>query len=263
MKISIITVSYNSAKTIKRTIESVLSQKNVEIEFIIVDGQSKDGTVEIIKEFANRYSCIRWVSEKDSGIYDAMNKGINMATGNIIGILNSDDVYASDDILETVCKKLSEDNLDSCFGNLLYIKTYFATGSFIPYRYWRSGKLRSFKRGWMPPHPTFFVKKEVYDKYGCFRLDCGTSADYELMLRFLEKNKISSVWINKIFTYMEAGGASNATLKTYIKSHSEDRNAWIKNNLKVPFLIVWLKKIRKIPQFILAKFIKIDALKIL
>ena len=256
MKISIITVAYNSSKTIQRTIESVLAQKDVDLEYIIVDGNSTDDTVKIIRDFAEKNSFIRWISEKDNGIYDAMNKGIKMATGDIIGILNSDDVYAANDILKTVCETITEHNLDSCFGNLLYVKTYFATGTFIPYRYWRSGKFRSFRHGWMPPHPAFFVKKKVYDKYGSFRLDCGTAADYELMLRFLEKNKISSLWVNKTFTYMEAGGASNATYKTYIKTHIEDKYAWKKNGLKVPFFLVWIKKIRKIPQFIMAKFVK-------
>jgi len=256
LKISIITICFNSAVTIHRAIESVLSQKNIDLEYLLIDGQSKDETVEIIKKYAEEDSRIRWISEKDSGIYDAMNKGIKMATGDIVGILNSDDMYASNDVLETVCSTMENKGLDSCFGSLVYIKTCFATQRCEPYRYWRSGKLRSFKYGWMPPHPAFFVKKYVYEKYGDFRLDCGTAADYEIMLRFLEKNHISSVWVDKIFTYMEVGGASSATVKSYMRAHVEDKEAWVKNGLKSPFAVAWFKKIRKIPQFWKAKSIK-------
>lgn len=255
MKISIITICFNSGTTIRRTIESVLSQKNIDLEYILVDGASNDNTVEIIKEYADKYSCIHFISEKDNGIYDAMNKGISLATGDIIGILNSDDKYAYNNVLSTVCDILGNKKLDSCYGNILYIKT--KNNSVKPYRYWKSGKLRSFQYGWMPPHPAFFVKKEIYNKYGNFRLDFGTAADYELMLRFLEKYNITSVWINKLFVYMEAGGASGANLDAYRKSHKSDKEAWLVNNLEPTKGVAWLKKIRKIPQFVTAKFVKI------
>ncbi len=255
MKISVITICFNSSKTIRRAIESVLKQKNIDLEYLLIDGASKDNTVEIIKEYADKYPCIKWISEKDKGIYDAMNKGLAMASGDVIGILNSDDCYATEDVLETVLDTLKDPALESCYGNILYVKS--TENKMIPYRFWKSGKLRTFKFGWMPPHPAFFVKKEVYQKYGNFRLDCGTAADYELMLRLLEKDKISSVWINKIFTYMEAGGASGASLQAYKKSHKNDKEAWEKNGIKAAPGMVWLKKIRKLPQFISAKFIKI------
>lgn len=255
VKISIVTICYNSALTIRRAIESVISQKNVNLEYIIVDGASKDNTVDIIKEYALDNTFIRWVSEKDNGIYDAMNKGIAMATGDIVGILNSDDMYANEDVLSTVCKTMEKTNLDSCFGNLIYIKT--DKDNIRPYRYWKSSKLRSFKYGWMPPHPSFFVKREVYEKYGNFRLDCGTAADYELMLRLLEKNRISSTWINQIFVYMEAGGASGASLAAYKKSTKNDEDAWKINEMSPALGFKYLKKIRKFPQFIAAKFIKV------
>ncbi len=254
MKISIITVCYNSSKTIARTIESVLSQNDVQLEYLIIDGASKDNTLSIAEsyseQFANKGFDYKIQSEPDNGIYDAMNKGVSLASGDIVGILNSDDYYSSSDVLDSVIRGFEEFKTDSLYGNLLYVKK----GK--PYRYWKSGKLRSFKHGWMPPHPAFFVKKEVYEKYGNFRLDCGTAADYELMLRFLEKNKITSAWIDKTFTYMEAGGASGASINAYKKSHKSDIKAWKLNGLKPAFGFAWLKKVRKLPQFITAKFIK-------
>lgn len=254
--VSIITISFNSSSTIKRAIESVIAQKDINLEYIIIDGASKDNTVAIIKEYAEKNPCIRWVSEKDKGIYDAMNKGISMATGDIIGILNSDDMYASDNVLKTVCNVFENDStIESCYGNILYVKT--DGNKMKPYRYWKSGKVRTFRYGWMPPHPAFFVKKEVYEKYGKFRLDCGTAADYELMLRFFEKNKISSKWIKRIFVYMEAGGASGAGLEAYRKSTKNDREAWVLNEIKPVLGFKYWKKIRKIPQFFKAKFVKV------
>ncbi len=254
MKISIITVCYNSSKTIARTIDSVLNQNIIQLEYLIIDGASKDNTVSIAESYRDSFKRkgfdYKIQSESDKGIYDAMNKGIKSATGEIIGILNSDDYYASSDVLFTVSRGFDHNNKDSLYGNLLYVKN----GK--PYRYWKSGKPRSLKFGWMPPHPAFFVKKDIYKKYGLFRLDCGTAADYELMLRFLEKNKISTLWINKTFTNMEAGGASGASLDAYKKSHQNDKNAWLLNELKPAFGFAWLKKIRKIPQFITAKFVK-------
>lgn len=250
MKISIITVSYNSSLTISRTIESVLSQKKIDLEYIIVDGASKDGTVDIIRGYAEKNSCIKWISEKDKGIYDAMNKGIGLATGEVIGILNSDDYYAGDTVLEEIVKKFYDDNfLESCYGNLLYIKEN------KPYRYWKSGKPRSFITGWMPPHPAFFVRSTVYEKYGVFRLDCGTAADYELMLRFLEKHQITTAWLDNIITFMTAGGASNSGLESRINAHKSDEMAWCFNGLKKNLLTLYLKKIRKLPQYIFAKFV--------
>ncbi len=254
MKISIITVCYNSEKTIERTIKSVLAQKDVDLEYIIKDGGSKDKTVDIIKQYAESPASriqIKYVSSPDKGIYDAMNTGIQMASGDAIGILNSDDYYASFDVLSDVVSAFERSDVDSVYGNLLYVKKQ------KPYRYWKSGNPRSFKFGWMPPHPAFFVRKSVYEKYGLFRLDCGINADYELLLRFLEVNKISSVWINKILTYMETGGTSNNGLSSRIAGLNNDRIAWEKNSIKPNKFTILLKKLRKIPQFLRAKMIKI------
>lgn len=254
MKISIITVCYNSNKTISRTIESLLSQERVKLEYIIIDGASKDNTMEIVasyrKKFEEKGLSYITKSEPDKGIYDAMNKGIKLATGDIIGILNSDDYYASNDVLYSVVKAFEENQAETAYGNLLYVKNN------KPYRYWKSGCYHTFKLGWMPPHPAFFVRKEIYEKYGLFRLDCGTTADYELMLRLLEKNKVSSLWIDKVFTYMEAGGASGKNFDAYKKAHFNDKKSWRVNNLKPLFCTIWLKKLRKIKQFFIPKNIK-------
>jgi glycosyltransferase involved in cell wall biosynthesis len=251
MNISIITVCYNSVKTIRKTIESVLNQINVEFEYIIIDGKSEDGTIEIIEEYADKNSGkIFWSSEPDRGIYDAMNKGINMAAGDIISILNSDDIYASADVIYMVNKTMVEKDLDSCYGNLVYIKNN------KPYRYWRAGIQESFKFGWMPPHPTFFVKKCIYEKYGLYRLDCGVNADYELMLRLLEIHTISTTWINKVLVYMTVGGVSNSGLKSRLDAFLNDNTAWKKNNLSPCFFTLLLKWARKLTQFIAIVFFR-------
>lgn len=252
MKISIITICYNSCSTISRTIESVLAQNNVQLEYLIIDGASKDNTVQIAetyrKSFEQKGVDYRVQSEPDKGIYDAMNKGVQLATGDVIGILNSDDYYASEDVLYTVISCFEKMNIDSVYGNLLYMKNS------KPYRYWKSGKQLSFKSGWMPPHPAFFVRNSVYQKYGIFRLDCGINADYEIMLRFLEVHKISSFWLNKLCTYMEAGGTSNNGFQSRIAGMNNDRLAWEKNGLKPGKFTILFKKLRKLPQFIGAKF---------
>lgn len=254
MKISIITACYNAEKTLNSTIESVLKQRYNNVEYIIVDGQSKDNTIKIIESYQDKFKEkgfeYKWISEKDKGIYDAMNKGINLSTGDIVGILNADDKYSYDEVLKDVVNALN-DNYDCCYGNILYIKNSKS------FRYWKAGRSRPFKYGWMPPHPTFFVRRYIYEKYGLFRLDCGVNADYELILRFLEINKIKSVWINKIMVYMNAGGQSNNGLKSRLEGIANDKKAWLLNNIKPSLVTIILKRIRKIPQYLTAKFIKI------
>lgn len=254
MKITIITVSYNSEATIARTIESVLMQEYRPLEYLVIDGGSKDKTVEIARSYKDRFrgqeiSC-RIVTEPDKGIYDAMNKGIVLAAGEIIGILNSDDRYVDESVLTSVANAFENNSsLDTCYGNLLYVKGE------KPYRYWKSGHPRTFKFGWMPPHPSFFVRASVYGKYGVFRLDCGVNADYELMLRFFEKYKVSSQWIDKLFVYMEAGGTSNQGIRSRVEGFHNDSLAWEKNEIVPTLFCLLLKKLRKIPQFMLAKFL--------
>jgi glycosyltransferase involved in cell wall biosynthesis len=248
MKISIITVCYNSALTIRDTFESVLNQTYSDIEYIVVDGNSNDETLFIIKEYEPRFNGkIYWISEPDNGLYDAMNKGIQMATGKIIGILNSDDRYTNGSVLEIVHDQFDANNCQSLYGDLFVIKG----GKLC--RYWRAGRQRSFKLGWMPPHPAFFLRKEIYEKYGLFRLDCGTAADYELMLRILEKYHISTVYLPKPLVVMSDGGVSNMSIKSRLRSTFFDSYAWKLNNLKPELFTFPLKKFSKIGQFIINK----------
>ena len=242
--LSIITVCYNSALTIRDTFESVLNQTYSDIDYVVVDGNSTDETISIIKEYEHKFNGrMRWISEPDNGLYDAMNKGLKTANGEITGILNSDDRYASDDVLKQVVDTVSGKNTDSCYGNLLYVKKN------KPYRYWQAGNRKSFKLGWMPPHPSLFIKKNVYEKYGYYRLDCGTAADYELMLRFLEKEKVTTQWIDELLVIMRVGGISNRSISSRIEALNNDKRGWIVNNLKPYFFTTFLKKARKIPQY--------------
>ncbi|PSL30253.1 glycosyltransferase family 2 protein [Dyadobacter jiangsuensis] len=247
MKVSILTVVYNGAATIRHSIESVLGQDYPDIEYIIVDGNSKDGTQDIVRSYGDKIA--RFLSEPDAGIYDAMNKGIQLATGDVIGILNADDFYAYPSVVSEVAEALASSNADASYGDLEYIDANDAT---VVRRKWVSGayKVGAFLNGWMPPHPTFFVKKEVYNTHGRFRLDLGSAADYELMLRFVHRENIKLAYLPKVLVKMRAGGVSNSTLKNRIAANQNDRLAWKINNLKPRFYTLWLKPLRKIIQFI-------------
>ena len=246
MKISIITVVWNNAKTIKDAINSVLNQSYKDVEYIVIDGASTDGTIEIVKSYGDR---IKFISEKDNGLYDAMNKGIRMATGDVVGILNSDDFYASDKILQIVADEFLKGNIDSVYANLEYID---ANDPKRVIRYWRSKKYQEgiFRSGWHPAHPTFFVKKEIYEQYGVFDLSFKIAADYELMLRFFEKYKITSSYVDEVFVKMRIGGESNKSIKNIIKANLESYMAWKANGLYINPLRFLLKPFSKIVQFI-------------
>ncbi len=239
MKVSIITICFNSQKTIKQAIESVLSQDYEDIEYIIVDGGSPDGTVGIIKSFGNKID--KFVSEKDKGLFDALNKGIKMATGEIVGILHSDDIFASSNIVQKVAKEMAEKNAWACWGDLVYVDKNNPNKIV---RVWKSSAYKKglFKKGWMPPHTTFFARKEAFEKYGYYKLNFEMAADYELMLRFLEKFNIASCYIPEIFVKMRTGGVSDRSLKNItkiIKTNIRAYKAWKENNLKVsPFVLI-------------------------
>ena len=245
LKISIITGTYNSALTISDTLKSIQIQSYSNIEHIIVDGASKDNTLKIVSKFSH---VAKVISEPDQGIYDAMNKGIKAAKGDIIGILNSDDFYAHERVLENVINKMESQNVDSLYGDLVFVKPN-KTNEVV--RYWKSKTQtdRGWERGWMPPHPTFFLRKKVYEKYGNFDLDFKSAADYELMLRVLYKNKISTTYLPQILVYMRTGGQSTANLRNRVLANKEDELAWEKNGLKPKFYTTWLKPIRKINQY--------------
>lgn len=247
MKVSIITITYNSAETIEDTIQSVLSQDYKDIEYIIVDGASKDGTLEIIDRYKSSVS--KFVSERDKGIYDAMNKGVAMATGDVIGILNSDDFYADAHVISDIVKTIQQANSDGCYADLVYVDR-IATNKVI--RSWKSGEYRhgDFLRGWMPPHPTFFVKRSVYEAHGNYSLQLRSAADYELMLRFIHKHRIHLSYLPRIITKMRAGGQSNVTLKNRWRANKEDRLAWKMNGLQPGFLTLVRKPLSKLLQYL-------------
>ena len=244
--VSIITVSYNSEATIESTLKCVAEQDYPRIEHIIVDGRSSDNTLAIINMYPH---VAKIISEKDKGIYDAMNKGLLMATGEIIGILNSDDFYISPDVISLVVQTMHSENADALYADLVYVA---ANDTSKKLRRWTSGPFnrKKFLFGWMPPHPTFFVKRSCYETAGNFNMELKSAADYELMLRFLYKYEITPAYLPKVIVKMRAGGNSNASLRNRIKANLEDRKAWQLNNLKPYFFTTWLKPLRKLPQFV-------------
>ena len=246
MKISIITVTYNSVSTIEQTIQSVLNQTYKNIEFIIVDGVSTDGTLDILNRYKSQIHKI--VSEKDNGIYDALNKGIDLATGDVIGILHSDDFYINSNVIENIANTFNKKQCDALYANLYYVDKDDTNKI---KRKWHSGNYNegAFLNGWMPPHPTFFVKKEIYTKYGKFNLQFTSAADYELMLRFIHKHKIKLAYLNEFIVKMRMGGKSNVTVKNRVTANMEDRKAWEVNGLTPRFYTLTLKPLRKIVQF--------------
>ena len=244
MKVSLITIAYNSAETIEDTIKSIVAQDYSNIEYIIIDGGSTDNTLSIIDKFKDSIATI--VSEPDKGIYDAMNKGIQNATGDIIGILNSDDIYANNKVVSRIVEAIGDK--DSIYADLVYVNR---TNTDKVNRYWKSGTYKKgiFKKGWMPPHPTFFMKKTCYDHYGTYNLQLKSAADYELMLRMLYKHNISVVYLPEVITKMRVGGQSNVTLLNRLKANKEDKLAWSINDLKPGPLTLIMKPARKISQF--------------
>lgn len=219
MKISIITVSYNSASVIKDCLDSVKKQKYGDIEHIIIDGASTDGTLSILESKRKQLSAL--ISEPDEGIYYAMNKGIKIATGDIIGFLNSDDFYPSENVLSRVAKVFNDNpNIDGCYSDLIYTNKIDIS---INKRYWKSNKfsLGLFAKGWCPPHQTFFVRSSVYKKYGTFNIKYKIAADVELMMRFLEVYKINVCYISDLWVKMRLGGTTNKNIRNIFIQNRE------------------------------------------
>jgi glycosyltransferase involved in cell wall biosynthesis len=243
-KISLITVVYNAESTIPACIESVITQSFNNIEHIIIDGASTDGTIQIIEKY--KHHLTHFVSEPDKGIYDAMNKGIKLATGDVVGILNADDFFADNTVLSVIADAFAKKNTDIIYGDLDYIN---AGGKVI--RKWRSGAFtsKSFNLGWMPPHPTFYCKRNLFEKFGFYSLNYGTAADYELMLRYLYVNKLSASHINKVIIKMKTGGKSNKSLNNRVKGLFFDLRAMRNNKILLPILALIVKPIRKIIQY--------------
>jgi glycosyltransferase involved in cell wall biosynthesis len=246
MKISIITVCYNAAATLGETLDSVAAQGYEDIEHIVVDGGSIDGTLQVLQAHGRRVS--KWVSEPDRGIYDAMNKGISMATGDVVGILNADDVYADATVIEQVAKVFSDVEIDACYADLVYVDQNDPSRII---RYWKSCIFKDglFRKGWMPAHPTFFVRRSIYEKFGGFDLEFPRQADFELTMRFMAVRKIATVYVPKVWVRMRMGGVSNSSIRGILKGNIEAYRACLKNGIQVSLWFIPRKMISRIPQF--------------
>ena len=247
--ISIITATFNSAKTLKDTIQSVLRQTNKDFEYLIIDGGSTDETIDIVKSYESEFSGrLKWVSEKDQGIYDAMNKGIKMASGDVVGILNSDDYFTSDDILQTVDNAFKSHEIDAIYGDIHFIRDGNPQKCI---RYYSSRMFRPFwlRFGFMPAHPSFYCKREVFEKAGLYSLDYKIGADYEMMVRLFKKYRIMSQYINKDFVTMRTGGASNNNVRSRITLINEDVKACKENGVYTNCLFVMIKYLYKVFEF--------------
>ncbi|WP_316759808.1 glycosyltransferase family 2 protein [Pedobacter aquatilis] len=246
MKITLITVVYNADTFLKDCIQSVINQSYNEVEYIVIDGGSTDESVSIIEGFQEFIA--RFVSEKDEGLYDALNKGIRLATGDIIGILNADDVLADENILKQVVDAFNQnDEIDGVYGNLNYIHPF----SKKIIRIWKSKQANflDIEKGWMPAHPTLYLKKELFMKYDSYALDMGTAADYDLILRFFHVHKISSIYLPILMVNMRVGGVSNQSLKSLLYALKYDYKALKRNKIPNPLTVLFRKKIAKLRQF--------------
>lgn len=249
MKISIITVCYNSQMHISSAMESVLNQTYKDIEYVIIDGDSKDNTVNLIKQFEPKFEGrMKWVSEPDNGLYDAMNKGIQMATGEVIGLINSDDLFCDNYAIEKVMDIFNKNKkLDSVYADLFYVSQK-NTDKIV--RRWVTGMQRLFEKGWHPAHPTFYIKNEVYQNFGNFNLDFKLAADFEIMLRFLEKYKISTYYLEEPIVKMRLGGETNKSLKNIYNQNIECIKAFSLNQIAVNKLFYpFYRTIPKLLQF--------------
>jgi glycosyltransferase involved in cell wall biosynthesis len=245
MKISVITVCLNAAETIADTIHSIRRQSHPDIEYIVVDGGSTDETLSIIEQNRDVVSVL--LTGPDEGMYDAANKGISAAKGEIVGMLNADDYYADEDVLKDVALAVA-DGSDAVYGDLHYVDRK-RTDTIK--RNWVSGSYdkKLFLSGWMPPHPTFFLRKEAYDEFGLFRLDFGSAADYELMLRMLYKYSLKPSYMNRVIVKMREGGKSNNSIANRIRANMDDRKAWKINGLTAAWYTLYLKPLSKLKQF--------------
>ncbi|MDH6018063.1 glycosyltransferase family 2 protein [Vibrio splendidus] len=246
MKVSIITATFNSSKTILDTLNSLNVQTYSDIEYIIIDGASSDNTISVIKENCDRVAMI--VSEPDKGIYDALNKGISAATGDIVGFLHSDDLFAYPDAIKELVETLERNGTQAVYADLEYVSKK-DTSKVI--RKWRSGcfEQQKLRYGWMPPHPTFFMKRDLYVKHGMFDLNLKIAADYDSLLRYLWSNDVTASYLPKVVTKMRVGGASNRSLKNIIEKTKEDIQALRNNRLFWPSALL-VKNVSKISQFI-------------
>lgn len=251
MKLSLITVTFNSASTIRDTIESVLAQTYEDYEYLIIDGASKDGTVDIIKSYEPLFKGkMKWISEKDKGMYDGINKGIRMATGDVVGIINSDDFYHRTDIFSIINKAFEESpSGQSIYGDVRFVRPdnldktvrYYSSKNFKPSK---------FRWGWMPAHPTFFTYRKNFEKFGCYKVDYKIAADFELLTRFLRSHALSSKYVPVDFMKMRTGGKSTSGLKSNWVLNKEIVRACKENGIYTNMFMLSLKYFVKVFEFL-------------
>lgn len=249
MKVSIITTTYNSEATIEMTIQSVLRQTYVDIEYLIVDGASKDGTLDIVRKYESSFhGRMRWVSEKDNGLYDALNKGIASSTGDIVGILNSDDFFTSDDVIQRMVNDFSDD-VDAVYGDIHFVSPGNLNKSVRYYssRFFRPWQLRF---GYMPAHPSFYARRSVFDKVGLYSLNYKIAADYDMMVRVFHVHNVRTKYIPMDFVTMRVGGLSTSSFKNRIKITIEDAKACRSNGLYTNVLLCSCKYFTKLFEFL-------------
>ena len=246
MKISVITATFNSARTLEDCFESLRGQTHRDVEHIVIDGGSTDGTAEIIRRNAERISY--WASEPDGGVFYALNKGLRRATGDVIGFLHSDDRFADPGVLESIARGLAPDHIDAVYGDLHYVS---ATHPDRVIRDWKAGEYRrgAFRLGWMPPHPTFYARRRVYERLGPYREELRISADYEWLLRFFEIEGFRAGSLDRLMVKMRVGGNSNRSVPTLIRKSWEDYRSWLMNGLSMSPTTLFLKNVLKIRQF--------------
>jgi glycosyltransferase involved in cell wall biosynthesis len=246
LKVSIITAVFNGASTIADTIESVIQQDYKNIEYIIIDNQSTDGTMDIVRGYSDHIDT--FISEPDQGVYDAMNKGIKLASGDIIATLNSDDVYADATIARQMVEFMESQNLDTAYGDLVYIDK---NNPEKIARFWQAGEYKkgAFYHGWVPPHPTLFCRKQIFEKYGYFNAEYQIAADFELMLRLMEKHNIKVGYLRKITVRMRTGGRTNS-LKGFFRGNYEIIHSFKANGLKFSPVFFLRKPTLKISQLL-------------
>ena len=246
LKISIITIVYNRSETVSQALESIFSQRYSNFETIVVDGGSTDGTLLVIDKYIKNINI--FIAEKDDGIYDALNKGVALATGDVIGILHADDLLENNDILYKISNVFADPSIEAVYGDLVYVKSNNINQVI---RYWKAGiyDQSSFKRGWMPPHPTLYLRRSVYERFGLFDIRYRISADYDAILRFLAIEKVRTAYIPEILVRMRAGGISNRSLANIINKSLEDFDIIRRYNMG-GVLTLLLKNIRKFRQFL-------------
>jgi glycosyltransferase involved in cell wall biosynthesis len=246
LKVSIITAVYNNQETIASALDSALAQTGVELELIVIDGGSTDGTLAVLNGYADRIAVL--VSEPDKGIYDALNKGIRRASGEVLGFLHSDDLFADDNVLKRVEGAFADPQIEAVYGDLLYV---LKENPEAVVRYWKAGAFSRARLGWgwMPPHPTFYVRRAVYERMGMFDTNYRIAADYDCMLRFLGKGRVRVGYIPEVLVKMRLGGASNRSIKNILRKSQEDYRALKNNKVGGMGALVW-KNLSKLPQFI-------------